>query len=60
MQAEKETSSRMMDPWSMFIYWMKAPMTREKYSGRLAKFFDCIGLQEGQFDANKNYKALGN
>jgi hypothetical protein len=33
-----------MDPWSMFLYGMKAPMTREKYRGRLAKFFDFIGL----------------
>jgi hypothetical protein len=32
-----------MDPWSMFLYGMKAPMTKEKYKGRLAKFFDFIG-----------------
>jgi hypothetical protein len=29
---------------SLFLYRMKAPMTREKYRGRLAKFFDFIGL----------------
>jgi hypothetical protein len=34
-----------LDPWSMFLYGMKAPMTREKYRGRLAKFFDFLGLQ---------------
>jgi hypothetical protein len=44
MQTEEETSSLMMDPWSIFLYGMKAPMTREKYRGRLAKFFDFIGL----------------
>jgi hypothetical protein len=33
-----------MDPWSMFLYGMKAPMTREKYRGRMVKFFDFIGL----------------
>lgn len=44
---EEETSSPMMDPWSIFLYGMKAPMTREKYIGRLAKFFDFIGLTEG-------------
>lgn len=38
MQAEEETPSPMMDPWSMFLYGMKPPMTREKYRGRLAKF----------------------
>jgi hypothetical protein len=44
MQAEEETSSPMMDLWSIFLYGMKAPMTRGKYRGRLAKFFDFIGL----------------
>src|SRR5688572_1129688 len=46
MQTEEETASStmMMDPWSIFLYGMKAPMTREKYRGRLAKFFDFIGL----------------
>jgi hypothetical protein len=33
---EEEASSTMMDPWSLFLYGMKAPMTREKYRGRLA------------------------
>ena len=50
MQAEGEiasSSSTMTDPWSIFLYGMKAPMTREKYRGRLAKFFDFIGLTEG-------------
>jgi len=26
----KKASSAMMDPWSIFLYGMKAPMTREK------------------------------
>jgi hypothetical protein len=30
----------------MFLYEMKAPMTREKYRGRLAKFFDFISLTD--------------
>jgi hypothetical protein len=34
-----------MDPWSIFLYGMKAPMTREKYRGRLAKFFDFVELE---------------
>jgi hypothetical protein len=44
MQTEEEiaSSSTMMDPWSIFLYGMKAPMTREKYRGRLAKFFDFL------------------
>jgi hypothetical protein len=49
MQAEEASS--MMDPWSIFLYGMKAPMTREnivgEYSRRLARFFDFIGLRGG-------------
>jgi hypothetical protein len=37
MQEEEEASST-MDPWSMFLYGMKGPMTREKYRGRLPNF----------------------
>jgi hypothetical protein len=63
MQKEEEeaSSSSTMDPWSIFLYGMKAPMTREKYRGRLAKFFDFIVLTGGgQFNANKNDTASGN
>jgi hypothetical protein len=63
MQKEEEeaSSSSTMDPWSIFLYGMKAPMTSEKYRGRLAKFFDFIGLTGGgQFNANKNDIASGN
>jgi hypothetical protein len=49
MQEEEEVSSS-MDPWSIFLYGMKAPMTREKYRGRIAKFFDFIGLTEGTME----------
>jgi hypothetical protein len=49
MQVEEEASST-IDPWSLFLYGMKAPMTREKYRGRLAKFFDFIGLTEGTME----------
>jgi hypothetical protein len=38
-EEEEASSSPMMDPWSIFLYGMKAPMTREKYQGMLANFF---------------------
>jgi hypothetical protein len=52
MQTEEGASSSqtMMDPWSIFLYGMKAPMTREKYRGRLATFFDFIGFIEGTME----------
>ena len=61
MQKEEEEAASTMDPWSIVLYGMKAPMTREKYRGRLAKFFDFIVLTGGgQFNANKNDTASGN
>jgi hypothetical protein len=49
MQKEEERSST-MDPWSIFLCGMKAPMTREKYRGRLVKFFDFIGMTGGTIE----------
>jgi hypothetical protein len=34
----------------MFIFAMNSPLTREKYTGRLAKFFEFIGLTEGTME----------
>jgi hypothetical protein len=50
MQKEEEEASSTMDPWALFLYGMKAPMTSEKYRGRLAKFFDFIDLTEGTME----------
>jgi hypothetical protein len=32
------------DIWSLYLYAMKSPMTRQKYIGRLNKFFDFLQL----------------
>jgi hypothetical protein len=49
-----------MDPWSLFLYGMKAPMTREKYRGRLAKFFEFIGLNIGTIEERaKAFTVMG-
>jgi hypothetical protein len=40
---EQERSE--LDPWSLYIYAMKAPMTRDRYKTRLAKFLDFIGIE---------------
>ena len=40
----KTIQSEELDPWSLFIYAMKAPMTRNRYQTRLAKFLDFIGI----------------
>jgi hypothetical protein len=39
-KSEKSASeAENLDPWSLYIYAMKAPMTRDRYKTRLAKFF---------------------
>ena len=48
MDKSVETKEENVDPWSLYIYAMKAPMTRDRYQTRLAKFFDFIGLEIGQ------------
>jgi hypothetical protein len=49
MENQKTIESEELDPWSLFIYAMKAPMTKDRYKTRVAKFFDFIGLdKEGQ------------
>ena len=32
------------DPWTLYLYAMKSPVTREKYQRRLGQFFDFLGL----------------
>jgi len=29
-----------LDPWSLFLNAMRAPMTKDRYQTRVAKFFD--------------------
>jgi hypothetical protein len=43
----EKSESTELDPWSLYIYAMKAPMTRDRYQTRLAKFLDFIGLEVG-------------
>jgi hypothetical protein len=46
---EKSEESTELDPWSLYIYAMKSPMTRDRYKTRLAKFLAFIGLGGPQF-----------
>ena len=40
----ESTELEELDPWSLYIYAMIAPMTRDRYQTRLAKFLDFIGM----------------
>ena len=43
----ESTELEELDPWSLYIYAMKAPMTRDRYQTRLAKFLDFIEMLPG-------------
>ena len=51
---EQEQSD--LDPWSLYIYAMKPPVTRDRYKTRLAKFVDFIGI-EGEASSSLEDKA---
>ena len=34
-----------LDTWQLYLYAMKSPVTRQKYTGRLYKFFNFLGLE---------------
>jgi hypothetical protein len=34
-----------LDPWRLFLTAMRAPMTRDRYQTRVAKFFDFIRIR---------------
>jgi integrase len=42
------------DPYSMFIFAMNAPQTREKYTTRLKRFFDYMELPDDNNNATTN------
>ena len=35
------------DHWTLYLYAMKSPVTRDKYQKRLGKFFDFLRLYDG-------------
>jgi hypothetical protein len=37
-----------LDPWTLYLYAMKSPATKEKYLMRLGKFLDFLHLLEGE------------
>jgi hypothetical protein len=37
-----------LDPYSMFLFAMRSPQTREKCTGRLRMFSDLVGILPGE------------
>jgi integrase len=44
---------RGLDPWTLYLYAMKSPATKEKYLMRLGRFLDFLNIQEGATLENK-------
>jgi hypothetical protein len=42
---EVEPSESDLNAWTLYLYAMKSPVTRDKYQKRLVKFFDFLGLE---------------
>jgi hypothetical protein len=42
---EEEQLESDPNPWTLYLYAMKSPVTRDKYQKRLGKFFDFIRLE---------------
>lgn len=41
----------MADPYSMFVYAIKSPLTRKKYEGNLARFFEFANVDGDTLNA---------
>jgi hypothetical protein len=39
-----------LDPWKLFLNAMRAPMTKDRYQTRVAKFLDFIGIVGGTLE----------
>jgi len=46
-EEEREEKAEEEDPYSLFLYGMRSPKTREKCVGRLRMFFDSINITDG-------------
>jgi hypothetical protein len=46
MENQTTASSTATDAWTMYIYSLKSPVSKQKYPKRLAKFFTFAGLPQ--------------
>ena len=51
-------NNREQDLWSLYLYALKSPVTREKYQKGLERFFDFLGL-EGSTVEEKSKAFMG-
>ena len=44
-QNNNNNNIKEQDIWSLYLYALKSPVTRQKYQKRLEKFFDFLGIE---------------
>jgi hypothetical protein len=60
LEKQETIMSDSLDPWTLFTYAMKAPMTRDRYQTRVAKFFNFIGIQGASTEEKaRNFASRG-
>ena len=47
---ESEEEQEKLDPWSLYLYSIKSPATKEKYLLRLGKFLDYLNFHQGALE----------
>ena len=50
-----EVEQLQSDPWTLHLYAMKSPVTRENYQKRLGKFLDFLGLEGATIQEKSTY-----
>ncbi len=45
MVENQNNNNQEQDIWSLYLYALKSPVTRQKYQKRLEKFFDFLGME---------------
>ena len=58
-QVEKEESEEELNPWTLYLYSIKSPATKEKYLLRLGKFLDYLNFQGALEDKARAFARKG-
>jgi hypothetical protein len=45
VENQYQNNNNEQDTWSLYLYALKSPVTRQKYQERLEKFFDFLGME---------------
>jgi hypothetical protein len=52
---ENQVNYKDQDTWSLYLYALKSPVTRQKYQKRLEKFFDFLGMEGSAVEEKRSF-----